>query len=125
MALSDATRKALWAGIAALASARRLDEVGAAIEDVAVAAGLHPIDGYVGHGIGTEMHQEPDVLNYRVRGRLAKVRPGLCVAIEPMFVRGTAHSRVLGTTGPLCPTMARAQRTGSTASPFTRMASGC
>ena len=96
VALSDATRTALWAGIAALATARRLDEVGAAIEDVATAAGLHPIDGYVGHGIGTEMHQEPDVMNYRVRGRLAKVRPGLCVAIEPMFVRGTSESHVLG-----------------------------
>ena len=95
IALRDATRTALWAGIAALATARRLDEVGAAIEDVATAAGLHPIDGYVGHGIGTEMHQEPDVMNYRVRGRLAKVRPGLCVAIEPMFVRGTSESHVL------------------------------
>ena len=95
VALSEATRTALWAGIAALAGARRIDEVGAAVEDVAAAAGVHPIDGYVGHGIGTEMHQEPDVLNYRVRGRLAKVRPGLCVAIEPMFVRGTSESRVL------------------------------
>ena len=95
VALSEATRTALWAGIAALAGARRIDEVGAAVEDVATAAGVHPIDGYVGHGIGTEMHQEPDVLNYRVRGRLAKVRPGLCVAIEPMFVRGTSESRVL------------------------------
>jgi len=56
---------------------------------------VHPIDGYIGHGIGTEMHQDPDVLNYRVRARLAKVRPGMCVAIEPMFVRGTSESHVL------------------------------
>ena len=95
VALSDATRTALWAGIAALATASRLGDVGAAIEDVAIEAGVHPIDGYIGHGIGTEMHQDPDVLNYRVRGRLAKVRPGMCLAIEPMFVRGTAESRVL------------------------------
>lgn len=95
IALSDATRDALWAGIAALATAKRLNEVGEAIEDVAEAAGLHPIEGYVGHGIGTEMHQEPDVMNYRVRGRLAKVRPGMCLALEPMFVRGTSDSRVL------------------------------
>ncbi|WNM24036.1 type I methionyl aminopeptidase [Demequina capsici] len=93
--LIEATRRALWAGIAALASARRLDEVAAAIEDVAIAADLHPIDGYVGHGIGTAMHQAPDVLNYRTRGRLAKVRPGMCVAIEPMFVVGTSDSAVL------------------------------
>jgi len=95
VALSEATRKALWAGIAALATAKRLDEVGAAIEDVAIEAGLHPLEGFVGHGIGTDMHQEPDVMNYRVRGRLAKVRPGLCVAIEPMFVRGTPDSTTL------------------------------
>jgi methionyl aminopeptidase len=95
VALSDATRTALWAGIAALSTATRLNAVGEAVEDVANAAGLFPIDGYVGHGIGTEMHQDPDVLNYRVRGRLAKVRPGLCVAIEPMFQRGTPQTRVL------------------------------
>lgn len=95
VALSNATRAALWAGIASLATARRLDDVAAAIEDVAIGAGLHPLDGYVGHGIGTEMHQEPDVLNYRTRGRHARVRPGMCLALEPMFVRGTSSSRVL------------------------------
>ncbi len=95
VALSEATRRAMWAGIAALASANRLNDVAAAIEDVAIEAGLFPLEGFVGHGIGTEMHQEPDVLNYRVRGRLPKVRPGMCLAIEPMFVRGTGDSRTL------------------------------
>ncbi|WP_084124465.1 type I methionyl aminopeptidase [Demequina sp. NBRC 110054] len=94
-ALIAATRKALWAGIAALATATRLDEVSAAIEDVAIDAGVHPIEGYVGHGIGTAMHQAPDVLNYRTRGRHPKVKPGMCVAIEPMFVIGTPDSAVL------------------------------
>lgn len=93
--LVDATQRSLWAGIAALAGASRLDEVSAAIEDVADEAGLYPIEGYVGHGIGTAMHQEPDVMNYRTRGRHPKVQPGLCVAIEPMFVIGTDQSRVL------------------------------
>ncbi len=89
------TRRSLWAGIAALASAQRLDAVGAAIEDVADAAGLHPLVGYVGHGIGTAMHQAPEVVNYRTKGRHARVKPGLCVAIEPMLVLGTEDSRVL------------------------------
>ena len=89
------TQRALWAGIAALSSARRVNDVSAAIEDVAREASLHPIEGYVGHGIGTEMHQEPDVLNYRTRGRSAAVKPGMCVAIEPMFVQGTYLSSVL------------------------------
>lgn len=95
VALSDATKRALWAGIASLSKANRLNDVAEAIEDVAIEAGLHPLEGFVGHGIGTEMHQEPDVLNYRVRGRLPKVRPGMCLAIEPMFVRGTGDSRTL------------------------------
>ncbi|WP_062076912.1 type I methionyl aminopeptidase [Demequina globuliformis] len=93
--LVEQTRRSLWAGIAALATATRLDEVGAAIEDVADAAGLHPLVGYVGHGIGTEMHQPPDVLNYRTRGRHPRVKPGMCLAIEPMLVLGTEDSRVL------------------------------
>lgn len=93
--LVERTRESMWAGIAALAGADRLDKVAAAIEDVCDAAGLHPLEGYVGHGIGTEMHQAPDVMNYRVRGKLAPVKPGLCVAIEPMFVRGTSASHVL------------------------------
>ena len=59
------------------------------------AAGLHPLVGYVGHGIGTAMHQPPDVLNYRARGRSARVRPGMCIAIEPMTVIGTSESTVL------------------------------
>lgn len=93
--LVEQTRVALWAGIATLAKTMRLEDVAGAIEDVAIAADLHPIDGYVGHGIGTAMHQEPDVMNYRTRGRLAKVKPGMCLAIEPMFVIGTDASRVL------------------------------
>ncbi len=93
--LVKGTRRALWAGIAALASAERLDDVAAAIEDATTAAGLHPLVGYVGHGIGTAMHQAPDVMNYRTRGRLARVKPGLCVAIEPMLVQGTSKSTVL------------------------------
>jgi len=93
--LVEATRRSLWAGIAALATQGRLDAVAAAIEDVTEAAGLFPLEGYVGHGIGTAMHQAPDVMNYRTRGKLAKVGPGVCLAIEPMTVRGTSESVTL------------------------------
>lgn len=93
--LVEQTRAALWAGIAALVTADRLDEVAGAIEDVADAAQLHPLLGYVGHGIGTAMHQAPEVLNYRTHGRQPKVKPGMCLAIEPMFVVGTGESSVL------------------------------
>lgn len=93
--LVEQTRVALWAGIAAVATADRLDDVAGAIEDVANSAHLHPLVGYVGHGIGTAMHQAPEVLNYRTRGRQPKVKPGMCLAIEPMFVVGTGESTVL------------------------------
>ncbi|MEE1651939.1 type I methionyl aminopeptidase [Brachybacterium sp. J144] len=84
-------REALWAGIAALATAQRVGDVGAAIEDLVEAeAGetLSHLEGFGGHGIGTAMHQAPDVMNYRTRTRGPKIRPGLCVAIEPMLIQG-------------------------------------
>ncbi|WP_269078507.1 type I methionyl aminopeptidase [Demequina aurantiaca] len=93
--LVEVTRRSLFAGIAALATASRLGEVSAAIEDIADAAGLYPLEGYVGHGIGTAMHQPPDVLNYRTRSRGVKLRPGMCLAIEPMLVIGTGDSNIL------------------------------
>ncbi|MGP9844582.1 type I methionyl aminopeptidase [Brachybacterium sp. 107] len=85
------TREAMWAGIAALATAQRVGEVGAAIEDyVSEAAGesLSHLEGFGGHGIGTAMHQAPDVMNYRTRSRGPKVRTGMCLAIEPMLIQG-------------------------------------
>ncbi|WP_454085480.1 type I methionyl aminopeptidase [Georgenia sp. Marseille-Q6866] len=100
-ALSEATRTAMWDAIAALAGGGRLDVVGEAVEDAVaahVAAGneaLGIIEDYVGHGIGTAMHQPPDVLNYRASRRGPKLRPGMCLAIEPMLTRGTIETRVL------------------------------
>lgn len=87
--LSQVTHDALWAGIAALATARFLGQVGEAIEDC-VAGRFEILEGYTGHGIGTAMHMAPEVLNYRVRDRGPKIRPGLCVAVEPMCVGGSA-----------------------------------
>ena len=103
VALCDATERAMWAGIAALASADRLRAVGDAVEDVVDATDTEVnggvrfgvVEEYVGHGIGSAMHQPPDVLNYRARARGARVRPGLCVAIEPMLTRGAQATQVL------------------------------
>ena len=87
--LSDVTEQSLWQGIAALASARHLNEVGAAIEDHIDSKGQFGIlEDYVGHGIGRSMHEAPTVFNYRVRDKGATVKPGLCVAIEPMVTLG-------------------------------------
>lgn len=89
-ALSDVTAGSLWAGIAALASARRVGEVGDAVQDYIEARGEYGIlRDYVGHGIGRKMHEAPTVFNYRVADRGAEVKPGLCLAIEPMVTAGS------------------------------------
>ncbi|MCU1546024.1 MAG: map, partial [Homoserinimonas sp.] len=90
--LSDVTEESLWRGIAALASASHLNEVGVAIEEY---IDSHPtgkpfgiLEDYVGHGIGRSMHEAPPVFNYRVRERGPAVKNGLAVAIEPMVTLG-------------------------------------
>lgn len=96
--LSDITEEAMWAGIAALAKARYVGEIGEAIDDYVSAAEGAPLgilEDYVGHGIGSAMHQAPDVLNYRSGHRGPRVKPGLCLAIEPMLVRGSIETTVL------------------------------
>jgi methionyl aminopeptidase len=94
--LSRVTEGALWAGIARLASARHLGEIGAAVEDHVDAAGqgYGILREYVGHGIGRKMHESPSVFNYRVPDPGPDVRPGLVVAIEPMIVAGDERTFV-------------------------------
>jgi methionyl aminopeptidase len=102
LALLDTTEDSMWAGIAALAVGEPLYAVGAAVEDSITAAGRRDgreygiVEDYVGHGIGTEMHMDPQVPNYRVRDRGPTVRPGTTVAIEPMVTLGAEENRVLG-----------------------------
>ncbi|WP_029290615.1 type I methionyl aminopeptidase [Cellulomonas sp. HZM] len=100
--LVETTRQAMWAGIAALATGERLGDVGEAVEDVVAAAAdrnggrpLGIVEDYVGHGIGSQMHLAPDVPNFRTRERGPRLRAGLCVAIEPMLVRGDQANREL------------------------------
>ncbi len=95
-AMADAAEAGLWAGIAALAEARDLNAIGAAIEDAIREHGDYGIiEDYAGHGIGRSMHEEPPVFNYRVRGRGPRVKPGLVVAIEPMITAGTIETHTL------------------------------
>ena len=93
-ALIDVTEQSLWRGIAAIVAGDRLNAVGAAVEDfVDERFGL--VEEYGGHGIGTEMHQEPHVLNYRTRDRGPRLKPGMCLAIEPMLTLGDPTTRTL------------------------------
>jgi methionyl aminopeptidase len=88
--LSEVTEGSLWAGIAALAHADRVGEVGDAVQTYIEASGegYGILRDYVGHGIGRRMHEGPTVFNYRVADLGPQVRPGLCLAIEPMVVSG-------------------------------------
>jgi methionyl aminopeptidase len=93
--LSDVTEQSLWHGIAALAHARYLNEVGEAIQEYVTSRGAYGIlTEYVGHGIGRHMHEDPPVFNYSVRHRGPEVKPGLVVAIEPMIVLGSPDTYV-------------------------------
>jgi methionyl aminopeptidase len=99
--LARVTEDCMWKGIAALAVGERLHAVGAAVEGhveaVTASTGTSYgiVEEYVGHGIGTEMHQDPQVPNYRVRDKGVRVREGLVVAVEPMLTRGSEQTRVL------------------------------
>ena len=65
------------------------------MEDVAATADLGVIRHYVGHGIGRNMHEDPQVPNYRTGWAGRKLEPGLCLAIEPMFTLGTYETKML------------------------------
>ncbi len=91
--------ESMWRGFAAARLGGRLSDISHAIESY-VRAQEHPygvVEEYVGHGIGTEMHQDPQVPNYAPRGpgRGPKLTRGLALAIEPMVNLGTRHTRVL------------------------------
>jgi len=94
--LIDLTERALLAGIAAAVPGNHIDDISAAVEDVAREAGLGIIRQFVGHGIGTAMHEEPQVPNYRTGRPGRKLEPGICLAIEPMFTLGQHDTRILG-----------------------------
>lgn len=94
-ALIETTRAAMMAGIAAATPGNHIDDISAAVEDVATPHGFGIIRQFVGHGIGTEMHEEPQVPNYRTGRRGRKLEPGLCLAIEPMFTLGDYRAHVL------------------------------
>jgi methionyl aminopeptidase len=95
-ALVDTTRLAMMAGIAAARPGARVGDISAAIEDIGLAHGYGIVRPFVGHGIGTEMHQDPQVPNYRTGSRGPVLEPGTCLAIEPMFTLGDGDVYVEG-----------------------------
>lgn len=93
--LVEKTEEALAAGIAAVAPGRHLSDVSAAVEKVARSASLGIVREYVGHGIGTALHEEPEVPNFGRPGHGPVLREGMVFCIEPMLNRGSARIDVL------------------------------
>lgn len=86
--LMEVTEASLWKGIDQLVQNNRLHEVGRAVQQVAEAAGFSVVTNYVGHAIGTEMHEEPQVPNYWPGNPGPKIKVGNVFAIEPMVNAG-------------------------------------
>ena len=87
--MMDACAQSMWAGIAAAKIDGKLTDLSAAIEKSINASGKYGIlRDYGGHGIGTEMHQEPHLLNFGVAGRGPTLISGMALAVEPMITRG-------------------------------------
>lgn len=96
--LLDVTRESLEAGLAECHEGRRLGDVSHAIQEVVEAAGFSVVRSLVGHGVGREMHEDPQIPNYGDAGRGPRLEEGMVFAIEPMVNAGH-HEVVVGDDG--------------------------
>lgn len=93
--LIDVTKESFFAGIKFARAGNYLVDVSSAIQDYAEAAGYSVVRDYVGHGIGTQMHEDPSIPNYRNGKRGILLKSGMTLAIEPMVNMGTHKVKVL------------------------------
>jgi methionyl aminopeptidase len=89
------TRRSLELAIEQVLEGNRLGDIGAAVEGIAEENGFTVVREYVGHGIGTAMHEEPQIPNYGPPGRGLKLKEGMVLAIEPMVNAGGAQTELL------------------------------
>lgn len=93
--LLEVTERSLWAGIEELHAGKRLHEVGRAVQEVAEGAGFSVVREYVGHAIGTAMHEQPQVPNYWPGSPGPTLKPGMVFAVEPMVNFGGPETVLL------------------------------
>ncbi len=93
--LLDVTKASLESAIAVVRPGATLGDIGAAVQEVVEAGGFSVVRDFVGHGIGTHMHEDPQIPNYGTRGQGTKLRPGMVLAIEPMVNIGGPNVQVL------------------------------
>jgi methionyl aminopeptidase len=92
--LIEVTEEALWAGIRQIRKGGHLGDIGAAVSAMGEAGGYGVVEEYVGHGIGRQMHEEPQVPNYGNHGQGLRLRTGMALCIEPMFNIGSRHTSI-------------------------------
>ena len=83
------TKEALYEGIRAACAGKRLGDIGCAVQTHCENAGYGVVREFVGHGIGRDMHEDPQVPNYGRKGNGVMIKNGLCIAIEPMITMGS------------------------------------
>ena len=93
--LLEVTRESLFKGIEKARIGNTVGDVGAAVQEHVEANGFSVVREFVGHGIGTKLHEDPQVPNFGVRGHGARLREGMVIAIEPMVNVGRPGARVL------------------------------
>lgn len=93
--LLKVTEECLWAGISAARVGNRLGDIGHAVQSVAKRAGFGVVRDYTGHGIGHDMHEDPNVPNYGLRHMGMRLEEGMVLAIEPMITLGTHKTHVM------------------------------
>ena len=94
-ALMDATRESLQEGIRAAKAGNRIGDIGAAVQRYVEVRGYSVVRQFVGHGVGTNLHEDPSVPNFGTPGRGPRLLPGMTIAIEPMINQGTCDVRTL------------------------------
>jgi methionyl aminopeptidase len=94
--LLEVTEASLYRGIEAARIGNAVGDVGASVQEFVEANGFSVVREFVGHGIGTRLHEEPQVPNFGMRGHGARLREGMVIAIEPMVNSGKPETRVLG-----------------------------
>lgn len=92
--LIDATEEGMWAGIRQVRQGNRLGDIGAAVQEVGRRHGYGIVEEYLGHGIGRQMHEEPQVPNLGEPGKGMRLRSGMALCIEPMYNLGARHTTV-------------------------------
>ena len=94
--LLNVTEAALYKGLEAVRAGARVSDIGAAVQAHVEAHGFSVVREFVGHGIGTKLHEEPQIPNYGPGGRGPRLSEGMVLAIEPMVNLGKAGVKVLG-----------------------------